>query len=127
MTGVLLGLGGAVSGGAATALKAPREQPFDTTLEGSLPGGTSTSRFASCGDEYVERGVNQTVPRLDIVVYPTVSVVPVVAVGTAPYLFASRAVTSMTLTINNFDMRAQLWKVSWFCTPDKSKGWLVFG
>ena len=75
----------------------------------------------------MERGVNQTVPRLDIVVYPTVSVFPVVAVGTAPYLFASRAVTSMPLTINNFDMRAQLWKVSWFCTPDKSKAWLVFG
>ena len=72
MTGVLLGLGGAVSGGAATASAAPNDQPFHMTIQGSLPAGTSTGRFASCGDEYVERGANQTVPHLDFVAYPTV-------------------------------------------------------
>ncbi len=98
------------------------------TIQGSLPAGTSTGRFASCGDEYVERGANQTVPRLDFVAYPTVYLTPVVAVGTAPYVFGSRAVTSMSLTIHNFDTdRTQLWKVTWYCTPDKNKAWLVFG
>jgi hypothetical protein len=128
MTGVLLGLGGAVSGGAATAVAAPREQPFSMTLEGSLPAGTSTVRFASCGDDFVERGASQTVARIDFVAYPTVYLTPVVAWGTEPYVFGSRAVTSMVLTINNFDTdRLQLWKVTWYCTPDKSKAWLVFG
>ena len=139
MTGVLLGLGGAVSGGAP--LGAPGEQPFHMTLEGSLPAGTSTGRFASCGDEYVERGANQTVPHIDFVAYPTVTLFPIVAVGTAPYVFASRAVTSMSLTISNLETdrtqlwkvnnletdRTQLWKVTWYCTPDKGKAWLVFG
>ena len=101
MTGVLLGLGGAVSGGAP--LGAPGEQPFHMTLEGSLPAGTGTGRFASCGDEYVERGANQTVPHIDFVAYPTVTLFPIVAVGTAPYVFASRAVTSMSLTISNLE------------------------
>ena len=34
----------------------------------------------------------------------------------------------MSLTIHNFDTdRTQLWKVTWYCTPDKGKAWLVFG
>ncbi len=127
-TGVLLGLGGAASGGAATAFGVPGDQPFQMTIQGSLPSLTSTPRFASCGDEYVERGASQTVPRLDFVADSTVYLFPVVAVGTAPYVFASRVVTSMSLTIHNVDSsRTQLWKVTWYCTPDKSQAWLVFG
>jgi hypothetical protein len=129
VTGVLLGLGGGLSGGTATALAAPSGQPSQMTIEGTLPPGTSTGRFASClGDGYVERGANQTVPRLTVVAYPTVSVGPVVAWGTDPNAFGSRAVTSMTLFIHNVDTdRSQRWAVIYYCTPDKSKAWLVFG
>ena len=127
MTGVLLGLGAGVSSGAASA--APSDQPSQMTIEGTLPSGTSTQRFASClGDGYVERGANQTVPHLTVVVYPTVYVGPVVAWGTDPNAFGSRAVTSMTLFIHNVDTdRSQRWAVIYYCTPDKSKAWLVFG
>ena len=127
MTSVLLGLGAGVSGGDASA--APSDQPSQMTIEGTLPSGTSTQRFASClGDGYVERGANQTVPRLTVVVYPTVYVGPVVAWGTDPNAFGSWAVTSMTLFIHNVDTdRSQRWAVIYYCTPDKSKAWLVFG
>ncbi len=99
------------------------------TIEGTLPPGTSTGRFASCVDDgYVERGANQTVPRLKVIAYPTVSVGPIVAWGTLPNAFGSRAVTSMSFLIHNFDTsRDQRWEVTWYCTPDKSKAWLVFG
>ena len=129
MTGVLLGLGEGVSGGAATAVAAPSDQPSQMTIEGTLPSGTSTGRFASCiGDGYVERGANQTVPLLKVVAYPTVSVGPVVAWGTDPNAFGSRAVTSMSFLIHNFDTsRDQRWEVTWYCTTDKSKAWLVLG
>ena len=115
--------------GAATASAAPSDQPYQMTIEGTLPPVSSTGRFASClGDGYVERGANQTVPRLNVLVYPTVSVGPFVAWGTDSNAFGSRAVTSMTFLVNNFEIdRSQRWAVTWYCTPDKSKAWLVFG
>lgn len=127
LMGVLLGLGGAVSGGAASA--APRAQSSQTTFQGGLPPTTSTTRFASCGDVgYVERGANQTVPRLNVVDEQNVSVAPVIAWDTVPNAFGSRAVTSMIIFIHNLDIdRFHRWQVTWYCTPDKSKAWLVFG
>jgi hypothetical protein len=127
MTGALLGVGGAVSGGAASA--ASSDQPSQMTIEGTLPHLTSTQRFGSClGDGYVERGANQTVPRLNVAADSTVSVGPVVAWGTEPNAFGSRAVTSMTFFIHNFDTsRDQRWKVAYYCTTDRAKAWLAFG
>jgi hypothetical protein len=124
---IVVGLGGGMSGGAASA--APSDQPASTTSEGKLPPVTSTGRFASClGDGYLERGTNQTVPRLNVAADSTVSVGPFVAWGTDANAFGSRAVTSMTYLVNNFDTsRDQRWKVTWYCTTDKSKAWLVFG
>jgi hypothetical protein len=129
MTGVLLGLAGERSGGAATASAAPGDPPLQTKLEGTLPHLTSTRRFASClGDGYVERGADQTVPRLKVLIDSTVSVAPVIAEGTVPNAFGSRAVTSMSIFIHNLDTsRVQRWAVTYYCTPDKSKAWLVLG
>jgi hypothetical protein len=127
MTGALLGVGGVVSGGAASA--APSDQLSQTTIEGTLPPVAVTGRFASClGDGYVERGANQTVPRLKVLVDSTVSVGPFVAWGTLPNAFGSRAVTSMSFSIQSFDTsRYQRWQVTYYCTTDKNKAWLVFG
>ncbi len=129
MTGVLLGFGGAVSGGAVTASAAPSDQSSQTTFEGTLPPGTSTSRFASCGDVgYVERGANHALPRLNVVADANISVAPVIAWDTVPNAFGSRAVTSMWIWIHNVDTSDyHRWQVTWYCTPDKSKAWLVFG
>jgi hypothetical protein len=129
MTGLLLGLGWGVSGGAATASAAPSDQLSQMTIEGTLPPVAVTGRFASClGDGYVERGSNQTVPRLRVLVDSTVSVGPVVAWGTEPNAFGSRAVTSMTFSIQSFDTsRDQRWQVTYYCTTDKNKAWLVLG
>jgi hypothetical protein len=129
MAGVLIGLAGERGGGAATASAAPGDPPSQTKLEGTLPHLTSTRRFASClGDGYVERGANQTVPRLKVLADSTVAVGPVIADGTAPNAFGSRAVTSMSLFIHNLDTsRTQRWAATYYCTPDKSKAWLVLG
>lgn len=129
MTGALLGLGGAVSGGAVTASAAPRDQPSQTTFAGSLPPGTSTGRSASCGDVgYAERGTNQTVPRFTVVDEQNVYEGPFIASNTVPNAFGSRAVTSVAFWIHNVDTtRHHNWKVTLYCTPDKRKAWLVFG
>ncbi len=129
MMSALLGLGGALSGGGVTASAAPSGQVSHTSLNGRLPPGTSTTRFASCVDDgYVERGANQTVPRLKVFVQANTFVGPIIAWDTVPNAFGSRAVTSMIITIHNVDTTdSHYWEVTWYCTPDKSKAWLVFG
>lgn len=128
--GVVLGLGGAVRGGAVTPSAAPSDQSSPMTFEGTkLPPGTSTGRFASCSDVgYIERGADQTVPRLTVVDEPDVYVGPFIAWDTVPNAFGSWAATSAAFWIHNVDTsRYHNWKVTLYCTPDKSKAWLVFG
>ena len=105
---------------------APQVHQSSRTSSGRLPAGTSTTRFASCGDEYVERGDNQTVSRRFL--QANSSVGPIIAWDTSPNAFGSRAVRSMIITIHNVDTTdSHYWEVTWYCTPDKSKAWLVFG
>jgi hypothetical protein len=53
---------------------------------------------------------------------------PIVAMSTVPNEFGSRAVTSMRIVVANgaFVGTAE-YHVTYWCTPDKGKAWLVFG
>jgi hypothetical protein len=129
MTGALLGVGGAVSGGGTTASAARNDEPSGTA-SGTQPAVTPTKKYVNCANDggYVERGTNQVIPRLDAKTQSDDIVVgPVIAWNTAANAFGSRAVTSMFITVNNFSFNAAWWRVSWYCTSDKSKAWLVFG
>lgn len=136
MTGVLLGLAGAVIGGAATATAAPKgkssvtdEQPTGTA-SGTATYFKPTKKYVTCVNDggYVERGDNQTVPRLDVETQNNEGAVgPIIAWNTDANAFGSRAVTSMFIVVQNDSFSPTSWRVSWYCTSDKSKAWLVFG
>ena len=79
--------------------------------------------------QYVQRGDNQTVPKLKVSGEFTV-VAPVVPTSTVPYQFGSRAVTQATLYITNIDIfrpEEREISVSYWCTTDINQAWLVFG
>jgi hypothetical protein len=135
MSGVLLGLAGAVSSGAA-ATAAPKGQSSGTaseptgTASGTQPSLKPAKKYVNCVNDggYVERGSNQVIPHLDVETQnDNIVVGPIIAWNTAANAFGSRAVTSMFITVNNFATDPLSWKVSWYCTSDKSKAWLVFG
>jgi hypothetical protein len=139
MIGALVGLGGAVSAGGARASAAPHGHSSKTAsessgeAEGEVSAFQPTKKFVTCVNDggFVERGANQTVPRLDVATKgqpDDVIVGPVIAWKTVSNAFGSRAVESMFIVITpNFFSGKLGWRVTWYCTSDRSKAWLVFG
>ena len=115
--------------GPGTATAAPAASEWSTTLSGTLPDFSGTTRYASCGDAFVERGANQSAPRLKVLLEPPIVLFPV-AWTTEPNEFGSRAVTGAVLHLENPAINTDQdrdWSVTYWCTTDKAKAWLVFG
>jgi hypothetical protein len=100
------------------------------TIDGVVPPTQSVYERASCADVgYVQRGTNQTVPKLKLVLESPLIAVPI-ATDTVPNEFLSRNVTSMTIAIGAVEFSADQsreYHITYWCTSDKDQAWTVFG
>jgi hypothetical protein len=99
-------------------------------IDGSAPAGHPISEFADCrGTGYVQRGANQTVPKLKLVLESPLLAFPV-ARDTEPNQFASRNVTTMSILLASsepFATEPREYHITYWCTSDKDQAWTVFG
>jgi hypothetical protein len=106
-------------------------QPSHLTIDGTLAPGEVAYLPASCGGglgAYVERGSDQTVPKVKMIVESPIIAGPIVATTTVPNQFGSRAVTGMRIFVGNPGfVETREYHVTYWCTPDIGKAWLVFG
>jgi hypothetical protein len=102
----------------------------ERTIDGDVPPKQSVYPLAKCGDVgYVQRGTNQTVPKLKLVLESPLIAFPI-ARDTVPNEFLSRNVTSMTIAIGAVDFSAgqtREYHITYWCTSDKDQAWTVFG
>ncbi len=125
----LVSLGGAVTStaGAATATLQESET-IPVSGGGTIHWLDGISVPVECPEGYyVERGANQTVAKHKVLVEPPVIFGPVIATGTVPNEFGSRAVISLRFFVSNPGFQDAEWQATFYCTSDKSKAWLVFG
>ncbi len=124
---IVLGLAGAVTG-LAGADPTTEPETVSGTVTHTLHWWDSTPVPIQCpSGYYVERGANQSVPRLKVLVEPPVVFGPVVAKDTVPNEFGSRAVTSMDVWFHNPGFGDADFTVTTYCVNTISKAWLVFG
>jgi hypothetical protein len=102
----------------------------ERTIEGEVPAKQSRYESANCGDVgFVQRGANQTVPKLKLVLESPLWAFPI-ARDTEPNQFLSRNVTSMTIALGavEFDSdQSREYRITYWCTSDKDQAWTVFG
>jgi hypothetical protein len=103
----------------------------ERTIDGEVRSNKSDYPLANCADVgYVQRGTNQTVPKLKLVLESPLIAVPI-ARGTVPNEFLSRNVTSMTIAIGAVELfpsdQSREYHITYWCTSDKDQAWTVFG
>jgi hypothetical protein len=102
----------------------------ERTLDGEVPGGQGRYPLADCRDVgYVQRGTNQTVPKLKLVLESPLWAFPI-ARDTTPNQFLSRNVTSMTIALGAAEIgsdQSREYHISYWCTSDKDQAWTVLG
>ena len=94
-----------------------------------MPPGETRYPAADCGDVgYVQRGANQTVPKLKMLLEAPLWAFPI-ARNTVPNEFLSRNVTSMSIAIGavEFDGVDREYHITYWCTSDKDQAWTVLG
>lgn len=100
------------------------------TIDGEVPPTQSVYEPASCADVgYVQRGTNQTVPKLKLVLESPLIAVPI-ARDTVPNEFLSRNVTRMTIAIGAVEFssdQSREYHITYWCTSDKDQAWTVLG
>jgi hypothetical protein len=125
---MVLGLAGAVSGSASADEPIVQPEIISGGVTHTLHWWDSTPVPIPCpSGYYIERGANQTVPRLKVRVEPPVILGPVIAKDTVPNQFGSRAVTSMDVWFSNPGFGDAEFTVEAYCVNTISKAWLVFG
>jgi len=104
--------------------------PVEHTIDGTVPPGESRYPPADCSSVgYVQRGANQTVPRLKLVLESPLWAIPI-AHDTVPNEFLSRNVTSMTIAVGAvefFSDASREYHITYWCTSDKDQAWTVLG
>jgi hypothetical protein len=104
--------------------------PVERTIAGEVPPKESRWVPANCADVgFVQRGVNQTVPKLKLVLESPLWAFPI-ARDTEPNQFLSRNVTSMTIALGAVEFspgETRSYRITYWCTSDKDQAWTVSG
>jgi hypothetical protein len=102
----------------------------ERTITGSVPPTQSRWEPANCRDVgFVQRGANQTVPKLKLVLESPLWAIPI-ARDTEPNQFLSRNVTTMTIVVGAVEFDAgetREYRITYWCTSDKDQAWTVLG
>ena len=99
-------------------------------IDGTVAPQKSVWEGADCADiGYVQRGANQTVPKLKMILESPLVAFPIArnTVENAPF---SRNVTSMTIAIGAFELfsdQSREYHITYWCTSDKDQAWTVLG
>jgi len=104
-------------------------EPVERTIDGTVPAGQGRYPSVSCSDVgYVQRGANQTVPRVKMLLEAPLWAFTI-ARDTVPNEFLSLNVTSMTFALGaaEFSGPDREYHITYWCTSDKDQAWTVFG
>jgi hypothetical protein len=114
--------GGPPQGGGGTSV--------ERTIDGVVPPNEGRYEPVDCRSVgYVQRGANQTVPKLKLVLESPLWAFPI-ARETEPNAFLSRNVTTMTIALGAaefFADQSREYHITYWCTSDKDQAWTVVG